>query len=313
MPLLRLLLTALALQLVLIRSLAAADKAPTTGDAEKTRVFICGHSFHVFVANQLPQVTTLAGIQAKPISGVQSLGGSQVIQHWKLPDEKDVPAESKTGKRVAVDRLRKAIKAGEVDVLTVAPNVQLPDPGIDNYANLLLEHNPGGRLYIQASWFPFDRPDKRGTLQNAERDGFVPAELRKLQAPFFEAMAKQARELNEKFAPQTKRQVVFVIPVGEAVLRLREKVVAGEVPGIARQSDLFTDSIGHAKAPVTMLCTYTCYAAIYGRSPVGLGVPPALKNDADPAAAERLNGILQQIAWDAVTNEPLTGVKIEAK
>lgn len=304
----------LAVMLV-VRTASAEDlkkpqaAAPTTGDAEKTRVFICGHSFHMFVAGQLPQITALAGIKANPISGSQGLGGSQVIQHWKLPDEKDIVVDAKTGKKPTADRLRKAIKAGEVDVLTVAPNIQLPDPGIDNFANLLIENNPGGRLYIQASWFPFDKPEKRGTPKNEERDTFVPAELRKLQQPFFEAMNKQARELNDQLQSKTGRQVVFIMPVGEAVLRLREKIVAGEVPGIAKQSDLFTDSIGHAKTPVTMLCTYVCYASIYGKSPVGLGVPAALKNPSDPAAGEKLNAILQQIAWDTVTSEPLTGVK----
>lgn len=271
-------------------------KAGEAKPAGQTKVFICGHSFHMFLTGHLPQITRLAGIEASPISGSQGLGGSQVKWHWELPDDKD--------------RLRKAIKAGEVDVLTVAPNIQLPDEGIDKFAELLMEHNPQSRLYVQASWFPFDMPEKRGKLKNEERDEFKIDDLRKAQAPFFEAINDQARKLNEKLAAKAGHQVVYVTPVGQAVLALREKVVAGEVPGVAKQSELFTDSIGHCRAHVQLLCAYVTYASIYGKSPVGLGVPMLAKGLASkPEDVEKVNTLLQQIAWDAVTSEPLTGVK----
>jgi hypothetical protein len=261
-----------------------------------TKVFLSGHSFHMFLGGLLPQVTKLAGIDANPISGSQGIGGSQVKQHWDLAEDKNT--------------LRKAILAGEVDVLTVAPNIWLPDEGIDKFAELLVEHNPHSRMYVQASWFPYDKPELRGKLKNEERDDFAIDDLRKAQAPFFEAINDQARKLNEKLAPKAGHQVVYVTPVGQAVLALREKVVAGQVPGVTKQSELFTDSIGHCRAHVQLLCAYVTYASIYGKSPVGLGVPPAARAlSKEPDEAQRVNALLQQIAWDAVTSEPLTGVK----
>jgi hypothetical protein len=58
-----------------------------------------------------------------------------------------------------------------------------------------------------------------------------------------------------------------------------------------------------------VLVTYCHFAAIYQRSPVGLPVPAALKDA--PQAAE-LNALLQELAWEAVTRYPMSGVKTEA-
>ena len=55
--------------------------------------------------------------------------------------------------------------------------------------------------------------------------------------------------------------------------------------------------------------TYCQFAAISGRTPVGLPVPAELQKI--PRAAD-LNALLQQLAWDAVTAYPLSGVKAVA-
>jgi hypothetical protein len=50
---------------------------------------------------------------------------------------------------------------------------------------------------------------------------------------------------------------------------------------------------------------YCHYAVIYRKSPVGLPAPKALKIQGDVNA---LNRLLQELAWDAVTHHPLSGV-----
>ncbi|MBC7981329.1 MAG: hypothetical protein H7Y36_12270 [Armatimonadetes bacterium] len=111
--------------------------------------------------------------------------------------------------------------------------------------------------------------------------------------------------LNQKLG----RQVVFAVPVGQAVLALRERVIAGNVPGIQRQSELFTDKLGHPQAPVEALASYCNFAVLYRRTPVGLPIPAVLERSVNPLwREEKLNLILQQIAWDAVTGHPLGGV-----
>jgi len=238
------------------------------------------------------QMAKSAKIEGHKLLGRQGLGGSTVKQHWDLPDDKD--------------QARKAIKTGTVDVLTTSPNRGIPDEGIDKFAALLVENNPKGRLTIQASWYPNDGPefDKKGGFKNAMRDNADPATLRKAWSPWYERMRDQVKNINEKH----KRPVAFVVPVGDAVIRLRERVVKGEVPGYTKQSELFTDDLGHAKLPVGILTAYCHFAVIYGRTPVGLPMPAALGKTSD---AEKMNALLQEIAWEAVLAEPASGVKAE--
>ncbi len=51
------------------------------------------------------------------------------------------------------------------------------------------------------------------------------------------------------------------------------------------------------------------YAAIYRRSPVGLAVPEILKQAKLGDQEAKLNTLLQELAWDAVTQHPLSGVR----
>jgi hypothetical protein len=103
------------------------------------------------------------------------------------------------------------------------------------------------------------------------------------------------------------RNVICIVPVNDAVLRLRERVAAGDVPGIARQSELFTDPIGHGKAPVMALATYCNFVCLYGRSPVGLDDGDRQLDEIHP----KLRAVLQEIAWDVVTANPMSGVTKE--
>ena len=90
------------------------------------------------------------------------------------------------------------------------------------------------------------------------------------------------------------------MPVGQAVLSLREKVIKDEVPGIKKQNELFSDALGHARPAIMVLDAYCHYAVIYRRSPVGLPTPKV---------TDELNQLLEELAWEAVTKHPLSGVK----
>src|SRR4051794_4605021 len=119
-------------------------------------------------------------------------------------------------------------------------------------------------------------------------------------------MDDHVRELRQKYGAGT----VFVVPVGQAVNALRAKIIAGQAPGLETQNDLFTDAIGHVKAPVMALNAYCHFAVIYQRSPVRLPMPAVL---AKGKYDEKLNRLLQELAWQAVTQHPLSGVRAEAK
>jgi len=106
------------------------------------------------------------------------------------------------------------------------------------------------------------------------------------------------------------KQVLFVVPAGQAVLALRTKIIAGEVPAFQKQSDLFKDAIGHPQPPLEALVSYCNFAVVYRRSPIGMPMPDCMAKatNRNPKWDDQLNLLLQQIAWDAVTHDPLTGL-----
>jgi hypothetical protein len=269
--------------------------ADTSKPIEKgQRVFTAGHSFLMFMPPILKDMAQAAGIKEHVQVGVQGIGGSRVIQHWNLADDKN--------------KAKEALNTGKVDVLILSP-IYLPDEGIDHFAKLALAHNPAVRVMVQEFWLPFDAYNN-GQFPPKERPAKVDhtartvEELRKEHAPYFQSMDAHVRELNQKYG----KPVLFVVPVGQAVLALRAKINAGAAPGLKTQEDLFTDAVGHAKPPLAVLAAYCHFATVYRRSPVGLPVPAALAKQ--PEAA-KLNGLLQELAWDAVRGHSLSGVKGE--
>lgn len=270
--------------------LARADSstpAAETNSLANQRVFICGHSFHIFTAKLLPELTHAAGFKYVA-AGQQMIGGSRVIQHWDLPDDKN--------------KAKAALRAGDVDVLTLAPHMLLPDEGIDNFTRLGLEKNPKLHVLVQSSW-----PARDGVMDkftNEQRNKETLDDLKEMRTRhhvWLENLEKQVRTLNESVG----HTAVFIVPVSDAVFALREKVAEGKTPGIKEQAELFRDALGHPQPPLAELVTYCYFAAIYHRSPVGLPVPPALKN---APQAEELNHLLQELAWNAVTHYPMSGV-----
>lgn len=264
-----------------------------SGKAEQpapTRVFVCAHSFMIFTAKLLPPLAQAANF-AYASAGQQMLGGSRVIQHWNLPDEKNVA--------------KAALREGKVDVLTLSPHMLLPDEGIDHFTKLGVEKNPNLRVFVQASWPGFDG-QVAGNFKNEDRNSATVGSLQAIHALLRErwntALEAQVRALNSAVG----REAVHIIPVGDAVFALREHIAKGTAPGLTQQTDLFRDPIGHPREPLAALVCYCHFAAITGRSPVGLPVPAELQKL--PHAAE-LNTLLEQLAWNAVSTYPLSGVK----
>jgi hypothetical protein len=183
--------------------------------------------------------------------------------------------------------------------------IYLPDDGIAQFTALALEHNPDIRITVQEFWLPYDVFDpSRKKVDKPDRNALTGEELRNRHEPYFRSMDDHVRELNQKHG----KAVLHVVPVGQAVIALREKVIAGQAPGVKTQEDLFTDAIGHVRAPIQALTAYCHYAVIYRKSPVGLPMPSVLSK-AKLEEAEALNRMLQELAWEAAVGHPLSGVK----
>lgn len=284
------------ISLCLLVSIASAaafadDKSSTAAPPKGQRVMICGHSFHVFVGKMIEAVAKAGGVEDHVNLGTQSIGGSTVTQHWDLKGDKAI--------------VKPALAEGKIDVLTLAPHMKLvPDPAIEEFAKLAFEHNPNIHILVQESWMIFD-DFKNHIKDNSERDSKTVEQLKASLVDFKAGLEKQANEINAKLG----KKVVYVVPVGDAVLALRAKVIAGEAPGIQKQSELFSDPIGHVKAPAQQLEAYCYYVAIYHKNPTGLTVfeKPGDEN------SHKLNQLLQEIAWTTVSSDPMSGYSASGK
>jgi hypothetical protein len=273
---------------------AGAPTSSVTPITKGQRVFTCGHSFHVFVYHLVDEIAKSAGIADHQSVGISSIGGSRVIQHWNVPDEKNLA--------------KAALTEGKVDVLTLSP-IWLPDEGIENFAKLGLEHNPDIRITVQEFWLPNDEYVPVYPLQTNKKPDHNATDLAKLRVAndqYCHDIEDYVRDVNKRLG----KEAVLVVPVGEAADALREKIVAGQAPGLKAQWDLFRDNWGHPQAPLQVLDGYCHFAVIYRRTPVGLPMPPELAKMANLGKddAEKLNHLLQELAWDAVSHHPLTGV-----
>jgi hypothetical protein len=278
-----------SLLLAFLLSISAARAADAVAPPPGLKVLTAGHSFHVWMPPLVAEMAKAAGIQGHEQLAISSIGGSKVIQHWDLPPEKN--------------KAKPVLAAGQAELFTMAPTF-LPDPGIENFVKLGLEHRGDLRFTLQQNWVPYEDPAiwlSRERPKSVDRDGKTVAQLRAMHDPYFQMIEGHVKELNGRM-PGAR---IAVVPCGEAVLSLRAKVIAGEAPGLSRQSELFTDMLGHPGPQIRVLSAYCHFAVMYRRNPTGLPVVSPL---AKLPEAERLNRLLQSIAWKAVSEHPLSGV-----
>jgi hypothetical protein len=296
---------------------ASQNKPITQGQ----KIVMATHSFNVFVGptranarvpgsvdspGPLAALAAERGKAGHETLQVQMIGGSTPMQHWNQGNGDD-------SKNLA----KSALLAGgdKVSVFTMSPNARMPEEGIDLFGDFVIKHNPNARIMVQSSWSAYDGKGTTpsvggsggGSFTNAERDNITLADLNRWLAGQEERGDNYLVRLRTQLEGIDKRagkQITYVVPSSVAVYNLRKEVLAGKVPGVAKQSELFRDPIGHPTQPTANLVTYVWYAAMYRESPVGL---KALVKADDPTSAAR-EKLLQQIAWNAVVSEPKSGV-----
>jgi len=275
---------ALAIWGVLFGAAAANVDTPS----KPCRVLCTAHSFSGI--GWVGVLAKQAGIVGYEDLGKQSLGGSRVLTHWTLADDRN--------------RAKELLAEGKVDVLTLSPNMQIPDEGIDLFVDFAMKHNPDIRIIVQGSWMTWDGLGKDG-ISNDERDLRPVSEIRDRTTRHMEDIRTQLRATNARVG----RNVCTFVPAGAAVVRLRELIAENSLPGFSKPSQLFYDDIGHGKAPIAQLLNYMYYIAIFHRDPrelPGLGRNGWRKEDGIPDP--QLTAVLKQLAWDTMQNEPLGGL-----
>jgi len=276
-----------------------ATPKPDSGEplAAGQRIAAAHHSYFRGLPPLIDEMAKAAHLDGHRFVSAWYIGGSKSLHHWDIRDE--------------VNTTKKVLVAGSADVLVLTP-VYLPDEGIEKFARLGLEHNPDLRVTVQEFWLPFDEyqphyydPPKIPTPAKVDHNAQTGDSLRAMHRRYFDEMDAHLREVNAKLG----RQALFAVPSGQAVIALREKILAGEAPGLKTQEDLFADPLGHPRPVLQALVAYVHYAVIYRLNPAGLPVPKALDDlNLSEDEAVKLNRLLQELAWDEVLRHPLSGV-----
>lgn len=295
--------------------------APTAASAQHERMarpivqgqryFMATHSFNVFIGpnrrtgepGPLAALAAEAELVGHENLGVQMIGGSTPMQHWNQGDDDDSRNLAKV-----------ALRVGGIDVFTMSPNAIMPEEGIDLFGDLMIETNPNGRILVQHSWSAWDGNGLTASVGGTGQPSFAnedhdKADVATLQewidrghAPggYVERLRDQLDGINRRAG----HQMAYVVPSSTAVYRLRQEVVRGHVPGIERQSKLFVDGMGHPATPIVNLVTYVWFTTMYRQPAMGL---TALVDPTDPTSLAR-ERLLQQLAWDVVLAEPMSGL-----
>jgi hypothetical protein len=190
------------------------------------------------------------------------------------------------------------IESGEVDVYTRGVHWWTePINEADKVLTPGLKANPNFRVYYHAAWLVGDGRAKE-IKTRADYDDSKLADVQAALDKTRKGVEAKADELNKKYG----KPVVFLVPVGDATVKLRALVLEGQYPGVTKQSDLWTDAMPHPGEHVMALSGYCHFAAIYRTSPIGLKISRFKE------LTDEQHAILQKLAWETVSNYPHAGV-----
>ncbi len=198
---------------------------------------------------------------------------------------------------------RDALSNYQWDILTLQPFDRSID-GNDgdlvmakNYIDIALRKSPNLRIYIYSRWpgrdeksnsFDFDQKWLR-----QYKNGEGGAEQTR---GFFEKLTLELRN-----AYPTIKENILMVPVGDVLYELNQRMKAGQVPGYTSIVQIYSDGI-HFNDVGSFIVGSTFYATLYKDNPKGLTANPYNVNN------PQLVSIIQDAVWKVVSTHPLSGV-----
>lgn len=201
----------------------------------------------------------------------------------------------------------KALPGYVWDAVTLQPFDRLLDadrnsdlPVAKRFIDLALKKSPGARFYIYSRWPRREEPSPGVFVLDYDKKwlrrytgGFDGTEETR---DYFETLTHALRKLY----PRLKDRL-FLVPVGDVLYELSQRMKAGKVAGYTSISQVYKDGI-HFNAVGSYIVGCTFYATLYRESPQGL--PSAAYTVDNPALARTI----QDAVWKVVRAHPLSGV-----
>ena len=169
-----------------------------------------------------------------------------------------------------------------------------------------LKYNPDMKFFLSDAWPQLYQLEE---IPKSE-DFFTEEIMDRLGKERASGYAELVNGLNKRYGRR-----VFIMPTSDAMVLAAKHKIRGELPGIEgihkvvgkKERSVWRDQLGHLGPGFDRLEGYVFYSTIYGRSPELIKEPIAFRDKGDfPSPA--LDRVFRRIAWQAVINNPLSGV-----
>jgi len=173
-----------------------------------------------------------------------------------------------------------------------------------NYANLAKGTSPDVQMYIYGR-YPRTANDVAPTHSSCTADAWNALHLRTYTGDWdgtneTRDYYQQLTDASTNANPSVKK--FLMIPVGEVMYSLNNKMKAGQVSGYSSIWQVYADGI-HVNNIGSYIIACTFYATIYKDNPVGIGVPSQYGSISSSLAT-----IIQQTVWEVVSTYSYAGI-----
>jgi hypothetical protein len=179
-----------------------------------------------------------------------------------------------------------------------------------NFIDLALNRSPLVQVYFYSRWPRKDKATDGSLVLDYKKKW-----LRKYTGgwdgteetrDYFETVVAGLRK-----AYQGKAKPVLMVPVGDVLLELHERMKEGKVPGFTDIAELYVDAI-HLNNVGSYVVGTTFYATLFRDDPTGTTADPyneKLNPKKDRLIDEELAAAIQNAVWTVVSKHPLAGVR----
>lgn len=270
------------------------------------RIVGTGHSFMAPGYKTFPLIARAAGLRQPPLL-THVGGGITGSARYKWEEENGIFQFDGKPK----PKLLASIANTEWDAMMWGPYFHDRPAYYACWIDFCLKYNPHMKFYLSDAWPQLDQLDKIPTSEDAlSAETFV-----RLGQEKHAIYAKVVGTLNEKYPGK-----VFVLPTCDAMVLAVEYFHRDELPGVEgihsligkKERSLWRDRLGHLGPGFGHLEGYVFYSTMYGRSPEFINGEIRFGGSPDYPSRE-LDRVFRKIAWQAVVNNPLSGVTDEDK
>jgi hypothetical protein len=274
-------------------------KKPTDGSL---RIVGTGHSFMAPGYRTFPPITRAAGFKQPPLL-THTGGGITGSTRYKWEQENGIFQFDGE----PTPKLLASIANAQWDVMMWGPYFEDRPAYYSCWIDFCLKYNPDMKFYLSDAW---PQLYQLGELPKTEKELTDETVIR---------MGREKHGIYKKIIETLNKSYpgkVFVLPTSDAMVLSVQYYHRGELPGVEgihkvigkKDRSLWRDRLGYLGPGFGDLEGYVFYATNYGRSPELIkGDIPLGGTAGYPSRA--LDRVFRKIAWQAVVNNPLSGVK----